>query len=539
MRSEEAGRDHNEDNCCMIPILSSGKQEFNPETEFTLDKKGALLVVCDGMGGMNAGEVASARAVTTIAEWFSPGALTEDKMSNPEAIRRHITQAIVDADSRIKKEGKSDKSKEGMGSTIVLSWVTGEQMYIGWCGDSRAYRFNPVDGLKRLSRDHSYVQELVDAGSLSEDLAFDHPHSNIITRSLGDVNSVARPEIREYSLRNGDIIMLCSDGLCGVLRDHEIESVMQANTRSIRACRDALWEAARNAGWHDNVTIELCQIVSGCSQNAVAAPPDATETQEPQKPGDLCTAHVKKSKRSLYIGIAALFAGLVGGYFLSNYLPANPANPEKTEKKKELKYTINKKDTTCIEVSVVSSDTITLTQLLDSIKQDKDFIKKINLELEWDKDGILNCNKKGIVENGKIKPGTTVIKIPVKKKKPEAGNGNRKLDTNGGNATGGGVETQITRAREYTFETKDGMTYIKVEVFSSDITVRQVIEAAKSYIAVSDSLETDTGKLIASNVSNVRIEEGSGKITHNTSSYEIIAPSPKIMLKIPVYKKRQ
>jgi hypothetical protein len=159
-----------------------------------------------------------------------------------------------------------------MGSTIVLAWIIGQSAFIGWCGDSRAYCYHPVNGLKRLSHDHSYVQELVDSGKLSEELAFDHPDSNIITRSLGDTRSAAKPEVKEYSLHDGDIIMLCSDGLCGVLRDQEIEAVMNENSISMEACRDALWDAARNAGWHDNVTIGLCRILSGCEQELIAPP---------------------------------------------------------------------------------------------------------------------------------------------------------------------------------------------------------------------------------------------------------------------------
>ena len=182
------------------------------------------------MGGMNAGETASKIAVETIREWFMPDKLTAEMMSKPELVKQHIVNAIVDADNRIKKEGESDREKEGMGSTVVLAWITGTHAYIAWCGDSRAYCFNTADGLKQLSHDHSYVQELVDSGLLSEDLAFDHPQNNIITRNLGDPNCEACPDIKDYELRDGDLIMLCSDGLCGVLRDSEIETVMRRNT---------------------------------------------------------------------------------------------------------------------------------------------------------------------------------------------------------------------------------------------------------------------------------------------------------------------
>ncbi|MDR1680350.1 MAG: protein phosphatase 2C domain-containing protein [Prevotellaceae bacterium] len=336
MRCERAARDHNEDDCCLIVHLADGQPGFTPDKEFLLDEKGALLVVCDGMGGMNAGEAASKRAVETIREWFAPANLTGEKMATPEAVRQYIVKAIIDADSRIKKESSADRTKEGMGSTAVLAWIKEQRVYVGWCGDSRAYRFNPVDGLKQLSHDHSYVQELVDAGSLSEELAFDHPHSNIITRSLGDPSGAARPDVNDCALRNGDVILLCSDGLCGVLRDAEIEAIMRRHTGSMRACRDALWEAARDAGWHDNVTIELCQILSGCSQ--IAAPPDNTENEKPQaKPN---TGWQTGKWLWILVAIAALSVGvgLVAGYFFSKKAPAT--DPSRNDSIKEAKHII-------------------------------------------------------------------------------------------------------------------------------------------------------------------------------------------------------
>ena len=265
-RCEAAGRPSNEDNFQLTDNLSVEQWGFMTDNEVALNKKGAIMIVCDGMGGMNAGEVASQLAVETIKKWFSPDRLTSEVTANAASIKKHIENAVVAADAQIKSEGKKDVNKEGMGSTVVLAWIIGQSAYIGWCGDSRAYRFNPTNGLKLLSHDHSYVQELVDSGLLSEALAFDHPNNNIITRCLCDQIQTAAPDIQTYPLYDGDVIMLCSDGLSGVLRDHEIEAVMRENANSMAACRDALWDAAHSAGWHDNVTIGLCRIVSGCEQ---------------------------------------------------------------------------------------------------------------------------------------------------------------------------------------------------------------------------------------------------------------------------------
>ena len=118
-------------------------------------------------------------------------------------------------------------------------------------------------GLERLSHDHSYVQELVDAGKLTEELAFDHPNNNIITRSLGDPRGAAQPDTKEFDLYDQDIILLCSDGLCGTLRDNEIAELIKQHQTSMQECRDALWDADEAAGWTDNTTIALAQIISG------------------------------------------------------------------------------------------------------------------------------------------------------------------------------------------------------------------------------------------------------------------------------------
>lgn len=277
-RCEAAGRPNNEDNYQLDADLSDTIWGFTADEEVSLGDKGSLLVVCDGMGGMNAGEVASDIAVKTIKEWFTTDKLTDAVVAAP---CKYISSAIVAADAAIKAHSKTNPDTEGMGSTIVLAWLLGQKVYVGWCGDSRCYRFNPALGLERLSHDHSYVQELVDAGKLTEELAFDHPNNNIITRSLGDPRGVAQPDTKEFDLYDQDIILLCSDGLCGTLRDNEIAEVIQAHQTSMQECRDALWAADEAAGWTDNVTIGLAQILSGCdnapkSNAATSVPPMST-----------------------------------------------------------------------------------------------------------------------------------------------------------------------------------------------------------------------------------------------------------------------
>ncbi|MDR3261541.1 MAG: protein phosphatase 2C domain-containing protein [Tannerella sp.] len=318
-RCEAAGRLNNEDNYQVGDNLNENRWGFTTDREVALASKGALLAVADGMGGMNAGEVAAAIAIETVKEWFSSENLTEETCSSPESIRQYIRDAIRDADRNIKKESAADKEKKGMGSTVVIAWLTDGRIYIGWCGDSRAYRFNPADGLIRLSHDHSYVQELVDAGKLEPELAFDYPDSNIVTRSLGDPRGMADPDVREFPLRDGDVFLLCSDGLSGVLRDAEIEKVISENTHRLEALRDALWDTSCEAGWNDNVTIALCQILSGGKE----APP--VERKPVMQPADAAlknTGGEKKKTNTWALPLLFLLAILLaggGGIFAYKY----------------------------------------------------------------------------------------------------------------------------------------------------------------------------------------------------------------------------
>jgi serine/threonine protein phosphatase PrpC len=322
--SEAAGRPENEDSFLLSDDLSAQNWAFNTDQVINLSEKGALLVVCDGMGGMNAGEVASAIAVETVKEWFTAERLAGASVTaTPEAIQEHIEQAIIAADSRIKEAGKVDADKEGMGSTIVLAWMTGKYVYVGWCGDSRAYRYNPAYGLEQLTRDHSYVQELVDAGKLTSEQAFDHPHSNVVTRSLGDTRQTARPDSSCFPLCNGDIILLCSDGLSGVLRDSEIERILASNADSMEDCRNALWSESQKAGWQDNVTIILSRILSG----------GETAQAVKKKPEQIIHSLRKMSIKTIFlialIQILLLAGAAAGGYFCGKGENDVPVGTEK------------------------------------------------------------------------------------------------------------------------------------------------------------------------------------------------------------------
>ena len=287
----EAPLDGNEDNWYVDDDLQDDiLNRINVDEEVKLSDCGCLLVVADGMGGMNAGEVASEIAIQTVKEYFSPSPENKKRIQEyaPQANKRkeYLERLIKEADREIKNYANEHAECRGMGSTIILVWIVGNEMTVSWCGDSRAYRYNPNQGLTMLSKDHSLVQELVDRGVLTYEETFDHPQGNIVTRSLGDPSSSARPETKQYEIYNDDIILVCSDGLSGVLRDREtfdeegnllsgqnIESIIEANRDSMSKCREALFKAAEEANWYDNVTVLLCQIMGG----AEAAPKQKRE----------------------------------------------------------------------------------------------------------------------------------------------------------------------------------------------------------------------------------------------------------------------
>lgn len=257
-------RDNNEDNFTVCPDLAIGEWivPANQQENITLGSRGCLMVVADGMGGMNAGEVASDIAIKTVQRMFTPAKMPKDVTKSPDSIKAYIKKTIIEADRQVKKHCKKDPSTEGMGSTIVMAWLFGGSVYVGWMGDSRAYSYIPEKGISRLSKDHSYVQELVDAKMITEEEAMLHPQSNVIMRSLGDVTQKAKPDVICHPVSKGEIILLCSDGLCGVCTDESIAEIISQTSDDLRNCKEALTNAALEADGSDNITIALMEIVT-------------------------------------------------------------------------------------------------------------------------------------------------------------------------------------------------------------------------------------------------------------------------------------
>ncbi len=338
-------RDNNEDNFIVCPDLT--KDEWmvpaNQQEPIQLGQRGCLVVVADGMGGMNAGEVASDIAIKTVQRLFAPAVLPADTVEKPEAVKAYLKKVIAEADQQVKTRCKDDPDTEGMGSTIVIAWLIKDMVYIGWLGDSRAYSFMSGGGegtvlggqtraaaptdmgtIIRLSKDHSYVQQLVDANILTEEEAMNHPESNVIVRSLGDTSQKARPDVTVHPVCNGEIILLCSDGLCGVCTDAEIAAIIGMHTDDLQLCKEALTTAALKAGGSDNITVALLQVDS--VENGIANPQEQVSISLDESAHSSSNdCHVEKRdllKGKLPIWLALCVAALcVAALFL--FLPDN------------------------------------------------------------------------------------------------------------------------------------------------------------------------------------------------------------------------
>lgn len=317
----EAFRGGNEDNFYVDDDLTDDTTNQVAQDEIIqLGRLGMIMVVADGMGGMNAGEIASQITIDTIKASFRKNAIKPSILSNVQSRQKYLECVIKNADKKIKLEARKNPDKEGMGSTIIIGWMYEDELTISWCGDSRAYLFNEKSGLRLISQDHSYVQELVNKGLLTYDQTFDHPQNNIITRSLGDPTKDARPESKTIKVGKGDVILLCSDGLSGVLRDRQvfdtnghalpeenIEDIIKSNIVSMKQCREALWEAAERNGWYDNVTAILCQITDG---------PESVWASNPNLINDQNNIGNRKNRLKFVCLAIIIIGAMMGAFFL-------------------------------------------------------------------------------------------------------------------------------------------------------------------------------------------------------------------------------
>ena len=240
------------------------KREYN-EDSFLVDKELGLFLVADGMGGHNAGEVASRMAVETIRDVM----LNSISRENPSQFNNHdpklskngnlLLTAIKDSNKKIHKAGQEHISQVGMGTTVAAVYYTGSRIVIAHVGDSRIYRIRDKR-IELLTTDHSLIADQVIRGIITKEEARKSEFKNIITRALG-VDEDVEIDIEEQEVMPGDILTICTDGLTDMLEDNEILDIIKMNIDSPQIACEKLVDAANKRGGEDNITVIIVRFV--------------------------------------------------------------------------------------------------------------------------------------------------------------------------------------------------------------------------------------------------------------------------------------
>jgi protein phosphatase len=236
----------------------------NNEDNFGYDLRYGIFVVCDGMGGQAAGEVASKLGVDTVLDYFRRAAETGeyDQVGAPlnglSPYGTALACAIRLANQTIYQTGQQQASNAGMGSTVVAALIKGNSLSIGNVGDSRIYLVRQGN-IQQLTQDHSLVMEQVRRGYITREQAERSEMQNIILKALGSEQEV-EPDIEDLVVLTGDVLVMCSDGLTKYVREEEILGTIHMTLDLKQAC-DGLIQAAKERGGDDNITCMLLQIV--------------------------------------------------------------------------------------------------------------------------------------------------------------------------------------------------------------------------------------------------------------------------------------
>jgi len=251
-----------------VELTDTGRQrEANEDSYFS---RSPLFAVADGMGGAQAGEVASHLAVEALSD-ADPGAAAPEEL---------LRTSIKDANRRIFDLAQGDASRSGMGTTMTAALLSGDEISFGHVGDSRAYVYRDGE-LRQITNDHSLVEELRRQGRLSREQAADHPQRSVITRALGPEPDV-EVDTMTFRGRSGDVFLLCSDGLTTMLSDEDLIAILR---REGDLTKKARWlvRAANDRGGRDNITVVLFSLVGEDD-------PDATEETAPDEGATLIGA---------------------------------------------------------------------------------------------------------------------------------------------------------------------------------------------------------------------------------------------------------
>lgn len=226
------------------------KRETNQDCYRILELEGGLvlMVVCDGMGGVAGGSEASNLAADTFTEYLK----SHIKADNKSDYLTAFEAALYEANIAVCKKSKQDRALDGMGTTLVCALYDGSSYYCLWVGDSRIYAVTD-GGLCQISHDHSFVQTLVDNGSITKEDAKTHPNRNIITKAVG-TDELISCDVCKIDAEHFEGVLLCSDGLCGYVEENDIFEICLEETDTERCC-ERLVKRANDNGGTDNITV--------------------------------------------------------------------------------------------------------------------------------------------------------------------------------------------------------------------------------------------------------------------------------------------
>jgi PPM family protein phosphatase len=242
--------------------VDPGRARSNNEDSVALDSDVALAVLADGMGGYNAGEVASNMATSFIRTELGRWLREAQSHASDAEVRRAMDICVDNANRAIFNAANSNPQYAGMGTTLVVAVVRENRLLVGHVGDSRAYRLR-AGRLQQITRDHSLLQEQIDAGLITPEQAAFSANKNLVTRAVG-VEDTVLLETHQHEVQPGDMYLMCSDGLSDMLDDASIGQLLQAHDSLTAACQ-GLIDAANDAGGKDNISVVLARASGGAS----------------------------------------------------------------------------------------------------------------------------------------------------------------------------------------------------------------------------------------------------------------------------------
>jgi protein phosphatase len=241
-----------------------GMVRSHNEDSIAADAANGLVVLADGMGGYNAGEVASGMATTVIITEMqqilaSATPYQIDPRTNQEIAKRLVREQVLKANTSIYQAAQSQPQYAGMGTTLVVALFYDNRVLVAHLGDSRLY-LQRQGKFRQLTRDHSLLQEQIDSGLITPEQAKHAQHKNLVTRALG-IDPSVEPEIHEYPAKPGDLYLLCSDGLCDMVGDDDIAMTLQALGGNLNMAAQHLVQMANDNGGRDNVSVILVRVL--------------------------------------------------------------------------------------------------------------------------------------------------------------------------------------------------------------------------------------------------------------------------------------